>query len=415
MFKNKTEATTNGVKGASDECVGKLHSGATGWGSPFNADFLLALNLMAAIILTLSGPGPAWAGSPGPGAGGPSAPTVVLVSPVKEQEVNPPLEFLGRVEAVQAVDLRARVRGFLEKVLFREGSLVKAGDLLFQIEQDSYQAQVEIDQAKAASAEAALKKAEQYLARLKNVTSGGVSASDLETAVSDHLQAKAALQEAQATLTQAKLDLGYTLIKAPIGGLIGATSFTRGNLVGTDSGSLAKMVQVDPIRVVFSFSETELPDRQKEMREHPVDYQKGARIFKLRLANGDLYDHTGKLDFVDNEVDPETGTIAIRALFDNPDGSLMPGQFVTVVDSARQGQKMPVVPQAAVLEDKEGRYVFVVDSNNRTVQRRIATGPVVGTGWVVESGLMSGEMVIVQGVQKVTAGQEVSPTTEDAR
>ena len=368
--------------------------------------------ILVAALFVICWTGQAWSASSSAVPGGASKPPMVLVSPVLKQEVNPPKEYLGRVEAVQQVDIRARVDGFLEKVHFKEGSYVKEGDLLYEIEDDAYKAQVAVDKASAAKEKANLTKAEQYLARLKSVTTGGVSAYDVETAVSDQLQAKAALQEAEAVLSQSNLNLGYTIIKAPISGRIGATAYTSGNLVGpSDTAAMARIVQENPIRVVFSFSETELPEILKENKQKTEK----ERIFKLRLANGDMYDHTGTLDFVDNTVDQDTGTIAVRILFKNPEGALMPGQFVAVLDTARQGESMPVVSQAAVMEDKEGRYVYVVDESNHVVKRRITTGPAVGTGWAVESGLLSGEMVIVQGVQKVRPGQEVSPSSEGAR
>jgi membrane fusion protein (multidrug efflux system) len=171
-------------------------------------------------------------------------------------------------------------------------------------------------------------------------------------------------------------------------------------------------VQLDPIRAVFSVSERDYV----EAKSNP-DFKSEARrtyemIPRIKLPNDKLFDHAGKLDFIEHEVDPATGTIPIRAVFDNPDYLLLPGQFVTIQISHQQPRKWPVVPQAAVQEDREGRYVFVVDHENRVHQRRIKTGAVLGTVWVVESGLSAGEMVIVQGVQKVRPGQTVTTQQE---
>lgn len=363
--------------------------------------FRFLVSLLAALI-------PAGVMAQG-GPTGKGQPPVVTVMTVTQRDVNPPLEFVGRIEAVQAVDLRARVQGYLEEVCFAEGAYVKAGDVLYRIEQDYYQAQVDADKAKVAKAKATLTKAEQYLRRVKSVRSGGVSETDIEVAVADQKQAKAELEEAEASLAQSELNLSYTIVKAPISGRIGRTAFTRGNLVGPDSDPLAKIVQIDPIRVVFSISENMLPYIQEWRAAESPEKDEEASVFQLRLPNDALYPLTGREDFMDNEVDANTGTIAVRALFDNPEGSLVPGQFVTVLSSKSRAKRLPVVSQAAVQEDRQGRYVFVVDSENCVQQRRIKTGPVIETDWVVEEGLVVGETVVVSGVQKVRPGQAVKP------
>ena len=347
--------------------------------------------------------------------GGPAnqTPPSVSVTTITEAEVNPPAEFVGRVEAVQSVDIQARVQGYLDKVAFKEGSFVKSGNLLYKIEPDTYQAQVDVDKAKVAKAEATLKKAEQYLRRVRSVKTGGVSASDRETAESDMLQAKAELQEAKATLAQSQLSLGYTTITAPISGRIGKTAFTRGNLISTESGALTTLVQLDPIRVVFSISERNIPEAKKAQKESSMEEMKSSRVITLRMPNEELYPLSGRVEFIDNQVDRATGTIAVRALFDNPDGMLLPGEYVTVLVSASNPLRMPVVPQAAVLEDKDGKYVFVVDGQDQVQQRRIKTGPAVDTAWAVEQGLVAGETIVISGIQKVRPGQKVTPVPAD--
>jgi membrane fusion protein (multidrug efflux system) len=365
--------------------------------------------LLGVVVLSLAVA--AAAGPPGPGQG---RPPVVTVLAVTEADVNPPTEHVGRVEAIQAVDLRARVPGYLEAVKFNEGSDVRSGDLLFGIEQAPYLASVNAARAKVASAEAALTNAGQYLGRLQAVRSGGVSASDLEAAVSDELKAKAMLQEARASLEQAELDLGYTIIKAPIGGRIGRTAFTKGNLVGPDSGALARIVQIDPIRVVYSVSENDYAEVKTRHQDMTPEQLRQELVPRLRLSNGDLYPAAGRLAFADNQVDAGTGTIAVWAEFENPHGILLPGQYVTVQLSLSNPRRLPVVPQSAVQEDREGRYVFVVDGENKVQQRRITTGAVVGVNWAVEAGLVAGESLIVQGVQKVRPGQVVETVFEGA-
>ena len=362
--------------------------------------FLLLLSL-----LLMSGfPGSAVAGPPGPGSG---PPPLVKIAAVIEQDVNPSDCYVGHVEAIQAVDLQARVEGFLEQVNFKEGSYVHAGDMLYVIEQELYQARVDMDRARIAKAQAVLTKAGQYLRQVQTVHSGGVSASDIDTAVADEFQAKAQLQEAKASLKQSELDLGYTKIFAPISGRIGLTKFTRGNLVGPNSGYLARIVQTDPIRVVFSISENHLAAIKTAIKDASNGKNNYILTPKLELLNGEIIKNPGHIDFVDNEIDASTGTIAVRAVFDNKSGLLIPGQYVNVLLSRKKAKMLPVVPQAAVQEDRQGRYVLIVDSRNMVIQRRITTGPTVGINWAVKSGLSAGEMVIVQGVQKVQPGLTV--------
>ncbi len=350
-----------------------------------------------------------------PPAGRSAPPPVVTVAPVAEQEVNPPTDHVGRIEAIQAVDLRARVEGFIEQVKFREGGKVQAGDVLYLIEQAPYKAKVNESEAKVADAEASLTKARQYLQRLKTVRSGGVSATDLEAATSTELKAKALLQEAKAGLEQAELDLGYTVIKAPISGRIGRTAYTKGNLVGPNTGALARIVQLDPIRAVYSMSENELINPALARNGSCAEDPRNRIVPRIQLPGGKVYPTAGRLDFIDNQVDAGTGTIAVRAVFDNPDGFLLPGQYVNVLIRCSEGTRRPVVPQSAVQEDRDGRYVFVVDGENKAQKRRIKTGAAIGTNWAVESGLMAGETLIVQGVQKVKPGQAVETTTEGAK
>jgi RND family efflux transporter MFP subunit len=363
-------------------------------------------------LLTALFPEQSPAGPPGRGKG---PPPVVAVMPVTEKEVNQPEEYVGRVEAIQAVDLRARVEGYLEQVKFREGTDVRTGNLLYLVEQAPYRAKVGQARAKVAETEAGLKNTQQYLKRLKAVRSGGVSATDLETAFNDELRAKALLQEAKANLQQAEINLGYTTIKAPISGRIGRTAFTKGNLVGPGSGALSRIVQLHPIRVVYSMSEYNLAGARHARRTGNGEDRDCRLVPTIRIPGAGVYEHKGKVDFVDNEVDPDTGTIAIRAIFNNPDGLLLPGQYVMVLVKCKVGKRLPVIPQSAVQEDRQGRYVFVVDGENRVQQRRIVTGPIINAEWVVESGLMTGETLVVQGVQKISPGQVVETVAENRK
>jgi RND family efflux transporter MFP subunit len=370
---------------------------------PFKACARTVYSVLLTLLLTSVFP---WNAVAGP-------PPLVTVAAVTEQDVNPPDEYVGHVEAIQSVDLRARVEGFLEQVKFKEGSNVNAGDLLYVIEQAPYQAKVDADKASVAQAKATLTKARQYLHRVRAVSSGLVSATDIDDAVAEELRAVAQLQEAKANLELSELDLGYTMVRAPIKGRIGRTAFTRGNLVEPDSGPLARIVQLDPIRIVYSISENDLVAIKMALKDAASGKKHPMLAPRIKLPGGQILKTAGQIDFVDNTVDPDTGTIAIWALFDNPDGTLLPGQYITVLVARSESKLMTVVPQPAVLEDHDGRYVLVVNDQNRVSMQRVKTGPVVGINWAIKSGLAVDERVIVEGVQKARPGQLVKTTTAD--
>lgn len=334
-------------------------------------------------------------------------PPMVTVVPVKKMDVNPPDEYVGHVEAIQTVDLRARVEGFLKQVNFKEGNHVKKGDLLYVIEKAPYQARVDAAKALVNQAKATLTRATRYLERIRDVRSGGVSKTDLDNAVADELGAKARLEEARANLVTAKINLGYTLIFAPISGRIGKTLYTRGNLVNPASGSLARIVQIDPIRVLYSISENDLIAIQSALHDSDKGKKHPMLIQRIKLPGGRILKTSGKVDFVDNTVDESTGTIAVRALFKNTGKMLLPGQYVTVLVARSTSKMMPMVPQSAILINQKGHYVMVVDNKNRAAARPVTTGPAVDMYRAVQSGLTVGEKVVVEGIQKVRPGMMV--------
>jgi membrane fusion protein (multidrug efflux system) len=374
-------------------------------------DFEILFPILLLILIGLmpiNVPGTAEAGSKDRGEG---VLPLVTVTAVTEEDINPPAEYVGHVEAIQAVELRARVKGYLERVNFKEGSDVREKDLLFLIEQAPYRARVEANKARVEQEKANLEKAHQYLKRVKSVRTGGVAEKVLDDAVTDELHARAKVEEEKANLELSEIDLGYTEVRAPIRGRIGSTSFTRGNLVEPDSGPLARIVQLDPIRVTFSVSERNLAAVKAAFGDSLQDKKSRTIVIRIKVPGIGIFKNTGHVDFVENEVDAATGTIAVRAVFENHDGLLVPGQYVTVLVSQDRGTRMPVVPQEAVQEEREGRYVLIVDMNNMVVKRPITMGPSIGAKWAVKEGLTGGEMVIIQGIQKVKPGQSVKTTT----
>jgi membrane fusion protein (multidrug efflux system) len=344
-----------------------------------------------------------------PGAGQPPPPAV-SIEKVAVQPVSSPARFTARVEAIEAVDIRARVTGFLHSVTFKDGQAIKAGAELFEIEPDQFEAQVASAQAQVTRSRATRDAAKRTLDRNRNLFARNtISQAVLDAAQADYDVAAADVQIAEAALNTAQLNLSYVRITAPISGNIGRAAFTAGSLVGPDSGSLARIVSLDPIRVAFSITEGLLVTiRQQEAGGSPIDA--GTFKLSLRLANGTNYDEPGRIEFVDQEVDPQTGTVTARAVFPNPNHILIPGQFVTLLIEPKDVPIMPVIPQASVLQDRQGRFVFLLANNNTVSERRIETGPSVGNGWAVTSGLSGGEMVVVQGIQRLKDGMTVQPS-----
>jgi membrane fusion protein (multidrug efflux system) len=336
----------------------------------------------------------------------PSAPQVRVMT-IEEQNVVPANEYVGHVEALQTVELRARVEGFLEEVSFTEGDLVREGQVLYRIEPDGYAARVAMEKARVAQAEAELQRAQSHLKRMRTVNPQSISALDLDNAVAAELAAKANLAAARAALDDSEINLAYTTITAPISGRIGRTAYTRGNLVNPAAGVLATIVQTNPVRVAYAISENDFSAVQKAIRE--MDAPGGAQLLspRLILPGNQLYPETGQVVFVDNRVDRTTGTITVRARFDNPDRLLLPGQYVTVQVRATAPKLMPVVPQSSVLVNQDGRYVLTVKDGVAT-PTPIVTGTALDRMWAVESGLEAGDQVIVSGIQKVQPGQPVT-------
>ena len=335
----------------------------------------------------------------------PSQPAVG-VQPAALKGLNRTFEFVGRIKAVNQVDLRARVEGFLEKIQFREGQDVKAGDLLYQIEKVQYQAAVDQAKANLASSQALVVNDQLQYDRqaqlVKDQFSPQSRVDQLKAALDSD---KAKVLQTQAALTQAEVNLDYTDIRAPVGGRIGRTMYTLGNLVNPASGVLATIVSQDPIYVLFPVSVRDLEDIRAARRQENGDL---AKIdIGVRLPNGDEYAQRGVWNLTDPQVNQQTDTLIMRAIILNPDRRLVDGQFVTAIIRERQEQPRLVVPQAALQIDQSGYYALVVDADHKVEQRRVQTGPDLGTDVVVTSGVQEGENIIVDGVQKVRPGQVV--------
>jgi len=341
-------------------------------------------------------------------------PPGVLVAKAEKQQIRETLEFIGRTVAVNDVSLNAQVSGYLLERLFEEGAEVNAEDLLFRIDPAIYEAQVAAAEGSVAKAGAALDKAEKDLTRYRILLKKqSVSQQQVDEAESNKLQAEAELKAAEATLLGARTDLSFTEIRAPIHGRIGRALVSIGNLVGPQSGELARLVELDPIYVNFSVSERDLltvRQRQAKEKAEGMDPESRPKVeVELRLANRELYEHKGSIDFIDNVVDPRTGTVTVRARFDNPDKLLVPGLFVTAILGTRERQTELMIPQASVQEDQTGNFVLVVDPDDKIERRPITTGRPYGGSLVVTEGLQPDERVVVEGIQKVRPGMKVAP------
>jgi membrane fusion protein (multidrug efflux system) len=336
-----------------------------------------------------------------------SAPSVVPVSTVKVERkpVFQGWDFVGRVEAINKVDIRARVTGYLEDVLFKEGQMVQQGQPLYRIEKSLYEAAEQQAEGSAAQSKAGydlaalnLDRAEQLL----TTSSGTVVARDQARAQVE--TAKGSMLLDQGKLKTAQTNLGYTEITAPVTGKISKTNVTKGNVVGPESGQLTVIVSQDPMYVTFPVSQRTF----LEVREKGGVDVNSLKV-KLRYSDGTMYEQEGTINFVDVLVDRSTDTILVRASVPNPTGGLVNDLLMRVLVEGGAPEEKVLVPQAALIADQEGVYVFVVDGDRAAV-RRLKVGSEKGTDVVVEQGLSGGEQVIVEGLQGVRPGVPVRAT-----
>ena len=333
----------------------------------------------------------------------------VIVTTVQESDISPVFSVVGRIEAKERVELLARVSGFLEERLFDEGRKVNQGQVLFKIEQASYQIQKQQAAADLAGAKAGLKNAEAELKRKQQLRKkGATSKAELELAEANRDQAKAKVLLAQAGLDNANLNLAYTEIKSPIDGRISKANFSVGNLISTSSGPLATIVKTDPIYVELNISEKLMI----EARKQGINLENPPVAPSLVLSDGSVYENKGEFEFISPEVDRNTDTILIRATFPNPNGVLLPGEFVHVQIEQKDQQPLLAIPQSSVQKNKEGYYVLVIDREDKVAVRQVQLGRQESGQWEVRTGLNKGERIIIEGLQKVQPGIQVNPVEQ---
>jgi membrane fusion protein (multidrug efflux system) len=344
----------------------------------------------------------------------------VIVHTVAVTDLTPTYKLVGRLEASERVNLLARVSGFLQERLFTEGRDVETGQALFSIERNLYEIFLKQAQAELASARAALKITQAILNRnLQLRKRQAISQSQFEQTEADRDQAKAQVLKTEAGLQKAKLDLSYTQIRSPFSGRIGKSSYSVGDLVSPESGTLATVVKLDPIYVEMSVSVKLLLAARRDGID--LDYSPVAPT--LKLSDGSTYEHTGTFNFISPEVDRNTDTIILRASFPNPDDLLLPGEFVNIEVKPKQTEMGIRIPQSAVQRDHQGYYVMEVTStdftgniqaldsskevnksNSRVTLTRVEMGQQFEGQWRVLKGLEVGDLIITEGLQKVKPG-----------
>lgn len=347
--------------------------------------------------------------------GGVMPPLPVSVVKVQRQDVPIFVELVGTTMGEQDVPIRARVEGFLETMDFREGGFVEKGDLLYTIDAQPFQARLVEAQSHLATAQTNLVRSQSDLARIEPLAEiDAVSQQDLDGAVAQEAASRSSVRAAEAEVQLAEIELSYTRLIAPIDGLIGLSKARPGEFVGRDPNPvvLATLSDIDPIRVRFSIAEREYLEFAKEylQGERPIDLAERRRNdLVLLLADGTEHPQRGTVIASAQAIDPETGTYTIEAVFPNPTGLILPGQFARVRAPATVLENAVVVPRRAINEIQGLLQVFVVGPGNAIEVREVSAGPVVGNIIVIEEGLNGGETIVLEGLQKVRDGVAVDP------
>ncbi len=337
---------------------------------------------------------------------------LVVTQDVTVIDYQPSKSYIGRIEAVEDTNITAQISGYLKARHFEEGQMVEKDQLLYSIEPSSFEAQVASAKATLAQAKAALKKAELDHQRGKNLLPrGSISQSEFDALTAALLGARAELEAANAQLKLADVNLSYTQIRAPFSGRIGSTKVSTGDLVSPSSGVLTTLVSLDPVHTSFSVSERERLAMGMEQMKGDGKADSSRVEVQLELENGEFFEHLGQLDFLGNRIDTKTGTIAMRAIVDNPEHKLLPGQHIRVNLRDKNTSDVIVVPRRAVQTDLEGNFVMVTTEGNIAERRNVELGSQVEQGIIIREGLEQNDSVITQGLQRIRNGVEVNIQT----
>lgn len=340
----------------------------------------------------------------------PPPPTVTVALP-QRQDITHYAQYSGQTDAVESVEVRARVEGYLQKLHFTDAAQVKQGDLLFTIDPRPYQARLDEARANLATRQAELRLAEATLKR-KQSAFQDQAVSEVEVIEAQALrdQARAAIDAARAAIETARLDLSYTQVRAPISGRIGRRLVDVGNLVGASEKTLlATIVNASPVYVYFNVNERDLLEFEKCSKQQPLTAGNGDASIFLGLATDADFPFQGKVDFTDNRVDPDTGTIQMRGVFDNSAGRLLPGLFARVRLPIRIQQQALVVPEQALGIDQQGYYLLAVNAENIVEYKPVKVGPEVDGQRVIDGGITDKDRIIINGLQRARPGGQVTP------
>lgn len=355
---------------------------------------LLPIAVLAAGLAGCGGP------AEGQQPGGPQASPVGVAAAV-QRPVRDTEEFTGRLEAVESVEVRPRIGGTIERVHFRDGAFVKAGDMLFTIDQRPYQAEVARSEAQLVSAQSQSELAKAELARAQKLLEAkAVSRQEYDQLTSGARTSDANIKAAEAALRVARLNLEYTAVRAPIAGRISRANITTGNLVD-DKSVLTTLVAQAKVYAYFDASEQTF----LRLRKATADQLQ----VKMGLANEQGFPHTGKVDFIDNRLNPQTGAIRLRAVFDNAKSDFTPGLFARLQLAGASERSVVMTPDRALGTDQSKKFLLIVGENNVAGYREVLPGPLYDGMRVIESGLKPGELVIVDGLQRTRPGMPVAP------
>jgi membrane fusion protein, multidrug efflux system len=364
-----------------------------------------SLLLLSIIILTACGKD----GTNGNGQNGGMPPMPVTIVEVQSSTVPISAEAVAQTEGAKEVEIRARVGGILLKRLYEEGAAVKAGQPMFLIDPVPYEIALSQARAQLAQQQALIDQAKREQQRLKTLLeTQSVSQREYDNAVSDEAVARAALQQAQANVREAELNLSYTTVTAPVSGVSGRFQYSEGALISANTSLLTTVVQLSPIWVRFSFSDNELAQLGGRLTEQNV------KQVSLILPDGTEYEQKGKLNFAASQIDPLLGTQQLRATFDNADQRLLPGQFVRARVTTGQRDGVFLIPQVAISSNDQGKFVYVVNEKNEAIVRPVVVGDWVGKDWIILEGLNAGDKVIIDNIIKLRPGAVVIPKVAGA-
>ncbi len=399
-----------------DYRIATVSLGATGWmgvvcmlghvarGARRKGGNLAVLGALAAFALTSckeAAPPPSQA----------AAPPAVAVVRVERQPISQAVEFIGRVEAIDKVEIRARVTAFLMSRHFTEGDSVKAGQLLFTLEQPPFAAEVALRQAQVERAEAEYRNATLQVQRGRElVRTNNIPQSTLDERIAAEGEAKGGLDAARAQLEQAQIQYGYTEIRVPFDGRAGRSPLSPGNLVGPDSGVLVTVVREDPIRLTFPVTQREL---LQVRRDGPATVRSSVRV-RARLPDGTLMAQSGQIEFIDVAANRSTDSVLVQAVVPNPERLLTDGQAIAVVIESADPQQAIIISQAALQVDQQGSFVLVVGADNKVEVKRVTTAPGPAGQVIVTGGLEVGQLIITEGSQRARPGQPVTPRLQEA-